>query len=163
MKKDFLLTMAVALLLVGAMALSISHLAREARAQVTTNRQITVLTGQVYTSTVTSTDIINVGENLNVTGGYVVVNVTGASSTPVITPAIRAKDPASGQYINLLVASTGITTTGSYVYLVYPGAGSAGAGVTQVAGYVLPPVWDVHITHHDADPITYSISALLVD
>lgn len=120
---------------------------------------IEVMGSQQYTATTLSNDQQT---GLNVEGAYFVLNVTGALTTPLITPSIQLKDPVSGNYSNIMVASTGVSTIGTYTYLLYPATGTAAFSVTQVANYPLPNSWRVVVTHLDTDPITYSIGALLV-
>jgi hypothetical protein len=127
------------------------------------DRLVTVLSSARRITSTNSLDQVNFGGNLNVRGGYVILNVSDALTPTVITPAIQLKDPLSGNYRNLLLASTGVTTTGTYIYLVYPGIGAAGAQVDQVASYPLPTTWRVAISHTYTDPITYTVSAMLVN
>lgn len=146
------------LLLLAALALLPS---RQADAQVSSKRMVTVLSSTARTTTTVSSDLINLDEAQNIRGGYIVLDVTGALTSPLITPSVQFKDAASGNYRDLLVATSGVSTNGTYVYLVYPGAGSAGAGVTQVAEFPLPQEWRVRIAHDDTDPITYTVGAML--
>jgi hypothetical protein len=132
-------------------------------AQVSSRRLVSVLQSEQRTATTTSDDITNFGETINVKGGYITLDVTAVLTTPLITLSVQLKDPASGQYETLMSATSGVTTTGTHTYLIYPGAGEAGADVTQVAGYVLPPTWRVKVDHADTDPITYSVGAMLVE
>lgn len=129
-----------------------------ARAQ-STRRAVTLLASSQRTATITSEDIVNHAENLNVRGAYVFLDVTGVQTTPLITLSVQAIDPVSGDYVNVLAATAGVSS--SAVYLIYPGIGSAADGVTQVRSYPLPASWRVRVAHADADPITYSVGALL--
>lgn len=135
---------------------------KPAQAQ-STARLVTVLSSASRTSDTTSLDQVNFGETSNVRGGYITLDVTGAMTTPLITLTLQAKDPVSGNYENLLVASTGVSTIGTHTYLVYPGIGNAAGDVVQVLSYPLPPTWRVLISHNDTDPITYSVGAMLVN
>lgn len=126
------------------------------------NHEITVLASAARTATVNSSDMINYGPNANVRGVLVIVDVTAAADTPEITPIIQVKDPVSEKYINLLSASSALTGTGTAAYLVYPGAGSTSAGITQVASFPLGSTWRVRVTHADTDSITYSVGAFLL-
>jgi hypothetical protein len=133
-----------------------------AEAQVTSRRTVTLLESAARTETAVSSDVVLNGENLNVKGGYITLDVTAVLTTPVITLSVELKDPLSGQYETLVSATSGVTTTGTHTYLIYPGVGSAADDVTQVTEYVLPPIWRVQVEHADTDPITYSVGAALV-
>jgi len=125
-------------------------------------RNVTLLASAARTATTTSADQTNKGENLNVRGVLVTLDVTAITATPSITLSIQAKDPASGKYEALLTASAAVTATGTHSYLVYPGAGSASGDVTQVAGFVLPNTWRISVAHGDTDSITYSAGGMLL-
>ena len=125
-------------------------------------REITLLSSAARTAAPTVADQKLYEVNLNCKGVMVIVDVTATADTPSITPAIEGKDPVSGKYFSLLTASAALTTTGTAVYLVYPGVGTAGDGITQVAGFVLPSTWRVSVAHGDADSITYSVGAVLL-
>ena len=124
-----------------------------------TQQQLTVLSSSSRTATTTSDALLN---GLGVRGAYVILKVSGAASTPIITPSIQILDPVGGGYVNVLVASSGVTTNGTYTYLVYPGIGSAASGVTQVASFPLANAWRVSVAHDDTDAITYSVGAQLI-
>lgn len=101
----------------------------------------------INASAVTSTQTSADQTNYNWRGVLVIVNVTTLTGTsPTLTPTIRGKGPAASVYFNLLLASSAINATGTFVYLVYPGAGVASAGVTQVASFPLPRTWDLVMT-----------------
>lgn len=126
-----------------------------------TQRQVTLLSSSLRTATTTSADQFNIGENLNVRGVLITLDVTAVLTTPTATLSVQGKDPASGKYENLLTAS-GVTAQGTHSYLVYPGVGAASADVTKVAGFVLPNTWRVSVAHSDTDPITYTVGAMLL-
>lgn len=150
-------------LILGCLAiLAVLGSLRPAEAQVTSKRMVTVLESASRITTTVSSDQINLDEAQNVKGGYITLDVTGVLTTPVITLSVQFKDSASGKYENLLTASSGVSAVGTHTYLIYPGAGTAGADVTQVAGYVLPMTWRVQVEHEDTDPITYTVGAMLV-
>ncbi len=127
-----------------------------------TQRIITVLASASRTATTNSADYVNLGEISNIRGAYITLDVTGASASPIITLSVKAKDYVSGAYESVFVATTGVTTTGTHTYLIYPGIGSAANDVTQIQSYPLPIQWRVTVEHVDTDPITYSVGALLV-
>lgn len=92
-------------------------------------------------------------------GLHVVIDVTAASATPSVVFTIQGKDEVSGQYYTLL-ASAAITGVGTTVLRVYPGLTAA---ANLVANDVLPKTWRVLATHADADSITYSVGACLIN
>lgn len=126
------------------------------------HREITLLASAARVATTNSADQNLHGVNVNMRGVMVIVDVTASADTPSITPIIQGKDPASGDYFNLLSASAALTGAATALYLVYPGVGTASAGITQVAGFVLPSTWRVSVTHADGDSITYSVGAMLL-
>lgn len=134
----------------------------DAEAQ-STRRLVTVLDSDGRITHTTSSDFTNIQENLNVSAGYFVLNVSAVDSGAAITPAIQIKDPVSGVYQTILTATTQVTTVGTFVYLVGTGLGTAANDVTQVASFPLAPTWRVGLVHSDTTPITYSIGALLID
>lgn len=132
----------------------------EIQAQPSTRRAMILLSEDQRTETTASPDITNVGENLNVRGAYLLLEVSGVQTTPLITLAVQARNPASGDYVGVFTATAGVSATATY--LLYPGVGAAADEVTQIRSYPLPPVWRVQVSHADTDPITYSVSAVLV-
>jgi hypothetical protein len=156
MKRAFFILLFGCLVALGILA---PH--KEAEAQVSSRRMVTVLASAERITTTTSSDITNLDEAQNIRGGYITLDVTEVTTTPIITLSVEFKDPVSGEYETLLTASSGVNATGTHTYLIYPGAGTAGADVTQVAGYVLPQVWRVSVEHDDTDPIEYSVGAML--
>lgn len=128
----------------------------------TLKRELTILSSAARTAKPTIADQ-NLYENTaNIRGVMVIVDVTAVADTPSITPSIQGKDPVSGKYFSLLTASAALTGMGTSVYVIYPGVGTASAGITQVAGFILPSTWRVNIPHDDADSITYSVGAILL-
>jgi len=123
---------------------------------------VTLLTSSQRTATTASSDVVNIGENINVRGAYVTLDVTGVLTSPVITLTVQAKDPVSEGYEAIFTATSGVTAAGTHTYLIYPGIGSAADDVAQIRSYPLPAQWRVRVAHADTDPITYSVGALLV-
>ena len=74
-------------------------------------------------------------------------------------PTIQGKDPLSGKYYDLLVG-VAIIATGMTILKVHPGI-TASANIS--ASDMLPLIWRVQFVHADADSITYSVSAMVVD
>ncbi|MCL4296178.1 MAG: hypothetical protein KJ077_10640 [Anaerolineae bacterium] len=128
-----------------------------------TGRLVTVLSSAARTQTTASQDYTNLQENLNVRGAYFLVNVSGVSGTVTATLAVQAKDMVSGNYRSIFTATSGLDATGSATYLIYPGAGNAADDVTQTRSYPLPPAWRVRMIHSTANPITYTVSAQLLN
>ena len=95
----------------------------------------------------------------SVLGVLVVVDVTSITSTPSLTVKVQGVDPRTGKTWDI-VTSAAIVATGTTVLRVRPGI----TPVTNVAvADVLPPVFRISCTHADADSITYSVSAYLLD
>ncbi len=91
-------------------------------------------------------------------GGHFVIDVT-AGSTLSLTPTIDAFDTVSGKWYNILTG-TAITATGTTVLRIYPGVT---AQANAAASDVLPPIWRLVMTHGNANPATYTVTARLFD
>jgi hypothetical protein len=91
---------------------------------------------------------------------YVVVDATASSDTPSVVPTIDGHDSLSDKWFNLL---TGAAITG----VVAARCLRVGPGLTAAANLTaldfLPDLVRVVMTHGDADSITYSVSAHLLD
>ena len=99
------------------------------------NRDVPVLTLTAQAAaTVTSADLPNTTGR----GVVVVINLT-TMTTATVTVTVQGKDIISGQYYTLL-ASAGLTTTGTTVLVIYPGATAAS---NAAANSPLPRTWNV--------------------
>lgn len=116
---------------------------------------LTPFSSAARTATGNSGDLAN-GQHR---GLHIVIDVTAASATPSVVFTVQGKDETSGQYYTIL-ASAAITGTGTTVLRVFPGATAA---ANTVANDVVPKVWRVLATHADADSITYSVGACLIN
>ncbi len=114
-----------------------------------TNREGTALTSAARTTTTSSADLDNPHKN----GVHVILDVTEISGSPSITLKVEGKDPASGKYYSILEGAA-VTTAGTYVYKVFPGATSA---ANSVANDIVPKTWRVTVEHANTDSITYSV------
>jgi hypothetical protein len=113
----------------------------------------TVLASAARTATPTVANQINASGK----GIVLTVNVTviGAST---LTPTILGVDPVSGATYTIL-AGAAITTTGLYVFRVYPGLTAA---ANLVASDVLPATWGLTLVHSGAVTMTYSVGAVVI-
>lgn len=109
-------------------------------------------TGETVTST--SPDIVN-----NCARGVVVTVVSTAIGTGSITISINGKDRQSGSYY-LLLAGAAVTTNTTNRYTVYPTGIAAVANVTAVD--VLPELWQIVVTHNNANATSYSVGYCMV-
>lgn len=89
----------------------------------------------------------------------VVIDVTAIAATPSVVCTIDGLSPLSGKYYNLLTAAA-VTATGTTVLKVGPGL-PVTANVS--ANDVLPDTIRITMTHGDADSITYTVAAELMD
>lgn len=108
------------------------------------------------TTTQTSADF----QNPVAAGVKVVIDLTvNAGGLGSITATIQGKDPLSGKYYTVLASAalTGVATT---VLTVYPGI-AVSANVS--ASDVLPRTWRVLVTANNANPVTYTVGACLLD
>ncbi len=91
--------------------------------------------------------------------------VGGSSDT--LSLKVQAKDPASGNYIDLFdfgVIVTGSDGTGTYAAMVYPALvlADVGAGVVAALGGALPLTWRAVVTASDTTSWTYSLGCSLL-
>lgn len=93
---------------------------------------------------------------LGARGLIVVINVTAVSATPSVVFTIRGVTPNGVEY-NIL-ASAAITSVGTTRLQVHP---DLAAAANAKANDLLPDRIKVTAVHADADPITYSVSAVL--
>lgn len=125
----------------------------QARIDDSLNGSFVALASASRTSTTSSADFTNRAFS----GAHIIVNVTANSGS--ITPVIEAFDAASGQYYDLLVGPT-IIDTGMTVLKLIP-------GVTGVKNYTanehVPYIWRVTVAHLNANPVTYSIGANMLN
>lgn len=88
------------------------------------------------------------------TNVHIIVDVTTITATPIITPTIKALDPASGSFYDLLPSIATITGVSTTVYKI-------GKDMIVTAGLsatdFLPETIRIAFTHTDADSITYSV------
>jgi hypothetical protein len=105
------------------------------------------------------TTTLNIGDQVNYCGRglMLVVNVTSINAgTPSITSKVQFKDPLSAQYIDILT-SAAINSVSIRILRVTP---DLAAVANLIAQDIVPRIWRAVITHADAQPITYSVSAL---
>jgi hypothetical protein len=100
------------------------------------------------------------------TGRYnylnLVIDVTAVTATPSVVCTIDALDPLSGKYYNLLTGAALTDSGAPYTVVMKIGPGlPVTANVS--ANAALPGTLRVTMTHGDADSITYSVAAHLMD
>lgn len=99
-------------------------------------------------------------------GITVILNVTNAGTGSIFV-SVQGKDSVSNNYWNLIAGSAvnNITTNGTYVYTLYPGINQAlPAGTNQAlsqASTILPAQFRILVTANNANPMTYTVSAVL--
>lgn len=118
-------------------------------------------TKTIYESAARTADP-EVKDQVNTTGRglHLVIDVTvvpGAAPSVVFT--IQGKDPVSGKVWTIL-ASAAIVAVGTTVLKVYPGLTAA---ANLVASDVLPPTWNVKAVHGNANSVTYTVTAQVID
>lgn len=120
------------------------------------NTEGTLLASAVRTASTASA----IQTNYNAKGVLVVLNVTVASGTGGLQIIIRHKDSVSGVSYGINTTPAAINTTGTYRYLLYPGATSSNC--TQNTPAPLPRTWDVLTQHADGSSYTYSVGYALI-
>lgn len=101
----------------------------------------------------------SVQPNRGYQGVFVIVNVTVLGAATTLTPHIIAIDGTSS-VTRELITITGIAATGTYGYMVFPGAPAASSQVTAVSGFPLTPAWYFQMDQSTALSCTYSVDAL---
>jgi len=87
------------------------------------------------------------------------IDVTVDPASASITPTIRAKDPVSGTYFDLLVGSA-IAAVGTVTLKIGP---ALTAAANLVANDFIPRSWNFEMAVADTDSITYSVAYQLSD
>ena len=118
------------------------------------NTDITLLISAARTATLDTAEQTNTHGR----GCHVIINVTSITDTPSVVPKIQGRDPASGEWYDLL-PGVAIIATGMTVLKVYPGIATI---VNAAASDILPAHWRVRLEHADVDSITYSVGAVVI-
>lgn len=124
--------------------------------------EVTVLPSAARTTTQHSADMSSAPENISSSrnnGMHLIINITAFSATPIITPIIEGKDPASGIYYPIATgAAIAVVGASTVVLKVLPGA----VPIDNLTwDDRVPPTWRFSMTHADADSVTYSVGAVL--
>lgn len=98
--------------------------------------------------------------NYNARGVMVILNVTAASGSGGLQVVIVGQPAGSGYALN--ATPTPVTTTGLFVYELYPGIGAASGGVTQRTSGTLPRTWFVQVQVGNATSYTYQLDYALI-
>lgn len=122
--------------------------------------EFTILaSAQRSAETYNSDDIINPGFR----GFALFIDVTAETGTSTIDVKLQYKDPVSGSYVDLTGGSLAqITDTGTFMLLVYPGAGDGDAGTDNlVVSAPLPRIFRVVHTVGGTD-FTFSSGGVML-
>jgi hypothetical protein len=93
---------------------------------------------------------------------HLAIDVTAITATPSVVCTVDALDPVSGKYYNLLT-SAALTESGvPYTRVLKIGPGLP-VTANLSANDALPGTVRVTMTHGDADSITYSVGATLIN
>lgn len=122
------------------------------------NMDLIILPSATATSSRTGADIVNPCFK----GLIAILNITAASGTGGIKVLLRAKDPVSGNYRNLVaLPASAQTATGTFVVIFYPStlSGTSADGTSQQP---LPTIFDIQGSPGDSTSYTYSIAISLM-
>lgn len=121
------------------------------------NVELTLLASAARTAETNSSD----QTNYNGKGIVIIVDVTVDPAAAAITPTIDAKDPISGNYVQIWAAAAALSAVGTTVYILYPG-NTDGVQLTDKDTIVLPRTWRFQMEVADADSMTYSVSGAII-
>jgi len=107
-------------------------------------------------TTAQSIDILNEGGRKFL---HLTIDVTVDPASASITPIIRAKDPVSGKYYDILVGAA-IIATGTVILKIGP---SLTGAANLVAKDFIPRSWNFQMAVADTDSMTYSVAFQLSD
>lgn len=98
-------------------------------------------------------------DNWEGSGVVLTIAASDKAATPSVVFTIQGKEPATGQYYDIL-SSAAVTTSGLPVTLrVYPGApDTANVSVNDA----LPEIWRVKAVAADSDSLTYAVTANMI-
>lgn len=124
----------------------------------TQNLPIILLSSDTRTASVTTPSQTNGAHR----GVILLLNVTAASGTGGLIPQIRFNDLTGGSKIIWSIPLP-VTTTGTFIYVHYPGVNIANVGSARyVVSLPLSQLWSVTVTHDDSSSYTYSLTAYLI-
>lgn len=118
------------------------------------NTEGTLLASLARTATTNSAN----QTNYNAKGVTVIVSVTVAG-TGSLSPLIVGLSPSGATTYIILSATTLVTAPGKYIYVVYPGIGTASGEVTQTESQVIPRTWYVLLSKSDNSSWTYDVES----
>lgn len=95
--------------------------------------------------------------NYNARGAYIFVRITGVEGGQTMQVYAEVDDDASSQAVTFWRATTALTTTGHWAYLIYPGAGAAAQEILETVSYPIPRNWDLGYILTNSENITFSI------
>lgn len=116
----------------------------------------TLYASAARTATPTAKEFQNAG---NAKGMHVIIDVTAIALTPSVVFSIEAKDEASGKWY-LLLDSAAVSTVSTTILKIHP---NLTAAANSIAKDGLPLNLRVSPVHGDADSITYSVGANMID
>ena len=122
------------------------------------NVEATLLASAARTATANSAD----QTNYNGAVLSIFCDVSSITDTPSITLSVDWKDSISGDYEPIWTATTAITATGEYVYLLGMGGSGSAGDYDEAVNIRIPRTWRLTVTHADADSITYSVSGCVM-
>lgn len=105
--------------------------------------------------------------NTNFKGAEFFLRVTSVPAVPGtggLDVGILAEDNSGATALLNLPLTSHITTTGVFLWVIYPGSASTGAAmnVKQILSEPLPAIWGFVVTAYDAQAYTYSLSIQLL-
>ncbi len=100
--------------------------------------------------------------NYNAKGIIVFFDITVVPGTDTVQLVVQGKDPASGDYIDLLVDSTQVAVAKRTV-VIYPNAYAAADGVDVTRTYPIPRTFRIRIAHVGTGNFTYSVGMSFIN
>lgn len=127
-------------------------------------------TGTVHLASVARTAAAGgpAGPNYNHKGALVIVNVTAAGGVgKTLSIQITATNPGTGLGVNFYMTNSTIANlTGTFAFLIYPGATAASPAITDgsltIVNQSIPRDWNITMIPSDATPWTYSVGKCML-
>lgn len=124
------------------------------------NLEVAILSSDGRITTTNSSDL----NNWNHSGLILFVDITGRDGSTTLTPNLHVQEPIEDNYVTVWTAAAALNSADTTAaYLFYPSTNTDAAALyTEAVDLTIGKVWRVAMTHSDTDPITYTVSCVLM-